>query len=93
MVFIAKEEIDKGNLLEDNSLPDNPYQTLEKAPGTEDQQARTEREMRNNTAITAWRDEQHPRADDERKTFNGVTRGEVDKPLKSKLFLSLGKQG
>ena len=93
MVVIAKEEVDKGDLLEDNSLSDNPYPTLEEVPGTEDQQARAEREMRNNTAITAWRDEQHRRADDEGKTFKGGTRGEADKQLKSKLFLSLGKQG
>ena len=72
-------------------LPHNPYPTLEEPIGTEEQQARAHREARNTAAITAWRDKEHRRAEDERRAFKGSTPGDTDKRFESKLFLSLGK--
>ena len=51
-----------------------------------------DRQARNATAITAWRDEENWRIEDERRIFKESTRGDADNRLKSKLFLSLGKQ-
>ena len=93
LIVIAKEEIDFEDLLQDSALPENPYPVPEEAVGTKDQQARADREAQNATAVTTWRGEKNRREEDERPTFKGATRGEADKRLKSKLFLSLGKQG
>ena len=43
--------------------------------------------------VTAWRDEENRQAEDERRPCKGSTWGEADCRLKTKLFLSLGKQG
>ena len=51
-----------------------------------------DRQARNATAITAWRDEENWQIEDERRIFKESTPGDADKRLKSKLFLSLGKQ-
>ena len=45
------------------------------------------------TAITAWREKKNRREEDERRIFKGSTRGDADKRLTSKMFLSLAKQG
>ena len=79
--------------MQDSGLADNPYPVPEEAVGTKDQQARAAREERNATVVTSWREKENRRAEDERRTFKGATRGVADKRLKSKLFLSLGKQG
>ena len=80
-------------MLQDSGLPENPYPVPEEAVGTEDQQALSDREACNATVLTTWRDEKNRRAEYERRTFKASTRGEADKRLKSKLFLSLGQQG
>ena len=86
LIVIAKEEIDNEDLLQDYVLPHNPYPTLEEPIGTEDQQARAQREARNTAAITAWRDKEHRRAEGERKTFKGSTRGDTDKRFEWNFF-------
>ena len=80
-------------MLQDGGLPENPYPVPEEAVGTEDQQALSDREVCNTTVLTTWRDEKNRQAEDERRTSKASPRGEADKRLKSKLFLSLGKQG
>ena len=80
-----EEETDFEDLLQDNVLPDNSYRTLE--------QRRNRRKRIGSRGITACSDEEHSWAEDERKTFKGSTRVDVDKRLKLQLLLSLGKQG
>ena len=92
-IVIGKEQIGIENLLQDNILPDNPYLTLGEPPGIEDQQARTDREVRDAAAITAERDEENRWTEGERRTFKDSIPGDADKVIKSKLFPSLGKQG
>ena len=75
-------------MLQNSGLPESP----EEAAGTEDQQALSDREACNATVLTTWRDDKNQQAEDERRTFKASTRGEADKRLKLKLFLSLGKQ-
>ena len=69
LIVIAKEEIDIEDLLHDNGSLENPYPILEEPASTEDQQERTDREARNAMAITAWREEENRRAEDERRIF------------------------
>ena len=93
LVVIAKEERDNDHLFAENSLPENVYPTLEELIGSMEAQVRTERETRNKTALRIWRREETCRLEEKKRLFNGYTRGEGDKKVKSKLFLSLVKQG
>ena len=68
-----EEETDFEDLLQDNVLPDNSYRTLE--------QRRNRRKRIGSRGITACSDEEHSWAEDERKTFKGSTRVDVDKRL------------
>ena len=81
LIAIAKEVIDIEDLLQENGLPNNSYPTVEEPPGTEDQQAKTDREARNTTPIAVWRDEGNRRAEYESRTFKESTWGDVDKLL------------
>ena len=71
------------DLLDVSTATENVYPTLEDPAGTEEAQARADRFWREKTC----------RSDEEKRLFRGSTRRAADKRQKSKMFLSLGKQG
>ena len=52
---------------------------------------RADRDACNADAIRVWREEETRRSDERKRLFRGSTRGEADKSLKTKIFLSLVK--
>ena len=82
LIVIAKEEIDIEDFMQDNGLAENPYLILKEPAGTEDQQAGTDRVACNAMAISAWREEENRRAEEERRLFKGLTRGDAEKRFK-----------
>ena len=90
---MLKEESDIVDLLDISTQPAKLYPTFEEPTGTEDAQAQAVREARNADAIRVWREEETRQSGKERQLYRGSTRGEADKRLKLKMFLSLRKQG
>ena len=92
LIVIAKQEIDNDDILAENTLPQNDYPTLEEFQETEAAQVRADREERNERAIQVWQTEETCRSEEEKRLIKASNREEAGKRLKSKLFLSFGKQ-
>ena len=92
-VLIANEATYMEDLMAENALPENDYPTLKEPVEAENEPIQIEREGRNETVTRAWRDEENSRTEVEKRLIKGSIGGKVERRLKSKVFLSLGKHG
>ena len=88
---IAKDSVDIEDVINPPIRNELAYPTAEPPDPSDDQARRAEKEEHHRIAVQNCNEELR-RTEDNAK-FNGLQIGDIDKKLKSQLYLALGKEG
>ena len=73
--------------------PELAYPIAEPTDPSDDQSRCAEKDERHRLAIQAYNEEMRSRKAEDNAKFNGLQIGDIDKKLKSQLYLALGREG
>ena len=93
LTIIAKDSVDIEDVINPPIRNELVYPTAEPLDPSDDQARRAEREEHNRIAVQNYNEEVRRRRAEDNAKFNGLQIGDIDKKLKSQLYLALGKEG
>ena len=92
LTIFAKNSVDIEDVINPPARPELTYHIQETAEPSDDQTRQAEKEERYKQALQAYNEEvRRSKAGDNAK-YNGIQIGDIDKNLKSQLYLALGKE-
>ena len=93
LTIIAKDSVDIEDVINPPIRDELIYPMAEPLDPSEDQTRRAEKEERHRVAVQNYNEELKRRRAEDNAKFNGLQIGDIDKKLKSQLYLALGKEG
>ena len=93
LTIIAKDSVDIEDVINPLIRDELIYPMAEPLDPSEDQTRRAEQEERHRVAVQNYNEELRRRRAEDNAKFNGLQIGDIDKKLKSQLYLALGKEG
>ena len=93
LTIIAKDSVDIEDVINPPIRNELIYPTTEPPDPSEDQARRAEKEDQHRVAVQNYNEEFRRRRAEDNAKFNGLQIGDIDKKLKSQLYLALGKEG
>ena len=93
LTIIAKDSVDIEDVINPPVRTELVYPMAELADPSDDQASRAEKEEHHRITILNYNEEMRRRGAEDNAKFNGLQIGDIDKKLKSQLFLALGKEG
>ena len=93
LTIIAKDSVDVEDVINPPVRTELVYPMAEPADPSDDQARRAEKEEHHRIAILNYNEEMRRRRAEDNAKFNGLRIGDIDKKLKSQLYLALGKEG
>ena len=93
LTIIAKDSVDIEDVINPAVRTELVYPMAEPADPSEDQARRAEKEEHHRIAILNYNEEMRRRRAEDNAKFNGLQIEDIDKKLKSQLYLALGKEG
>ena len=91
--IIAKDSVDIEDVINPPVRTELVYPMAEPPDPSDDQARRAEKEEHHRIAIQNYTEELRRRRAEDNTKFNGLQIGDIDKKLKSPLYLALGKEG
>ena len=93
LTTIAKDSVDIADVINPPVRTELAYPMAEPAEPSDDQARRAENEEQHRIAIQNYNEEMRRRKAEDNAKFNGLQIGDIDKKLKSQLYLALGREG
>ena len=93
LTIIPKDSVDIEDVINSPVRTELVYPMAQPADPSDDQARRAEKEEHHRIAILNYNEEMRRRRVEDNAKFNGLQIGDIDKKLKSQLYLSLGKEG
>ena len=93
LTIIAKDSVDIEDVINPPVRTELAYPMAEPAEPPDDQACRAEKEEQHRIAIQNNNEEMRRRKAEHNAKFNGLHIGDIDKTLKSQLYLALGREG
>ena len=93
LTIIAKDSVDIEDVINPPVRTELAYPMAEPAEPSDDQARRAEKEEQHQIAIQDYNEEMRRRKAEETAKINGLQFGDIDKKLKSQLYLALGREG
>ena len=93
LTTIAKDSVDIEDVINPPVRTKLAYPMGEPAEPSDDQACRAENEEQHRIAIQNYNEEMRRRKAEDNAKFNGLQIGDIDKKLKSQLYLALGREG
>ena len=93
LTIIAKDSVDIEDVINPPIRNELAYPTAEPPDPSDDQARRAEKEEHHRIAVQNYNEEVRRRRAEDNAKFNGLQIGDIDKKLKSQLYLALGKEG
>ena len=89
----AKDSVDIDDVINPPVRSELAHSMAEPAEPSDDQARRAEKEEQHRIAIQNYNEEMRRRKAEDNAKFNGLQIGDIDKKLKSQLYLALGREG
>ena len=93
LTIIAKDSVDIEDVINPPVRTELAYPMAELAEPSDNQARRVEKEEKHQIAIQNYNKEMRRRKAEDNAKFNGLRIGDIDKKLKSQLYLAFGREG